>query len=112
MYRLLWMSTHPHAWDAATVALSALTMVLVLRGRALLGRAARLASGGRVTQPIAGLEVVLATVVGACAAALFGCSCVCLGSGGGGSSEEGCAGLRAAVRGLPHRPRRDAHARA
>jgi len=54
MYRLFWMLTHPLVWDVGAVALTLLTLFLVLRCKNLLTRLLRLP----------GIEVIVATAAG------------------------------------------------
>lgn len=65
MYRLVWMLTNPWTWNYFTVGLSLLTLGLVWYGTALLKKVL----GGR--KPMPGLEVIIATVLGALVASAF-----------------------------------------
>eukprot|EP00811_Abedinium_folium_P030081 NODE_4791_length_1847_cov_1.976163.p1 GENE.NODE_4791_length_1847_cov_1.976163~~NODE_4791_length_1847_cov_1.976163.p1 ORF type:complete len:585 (+),score=144.00 NODE_4791_length_1847_cov_1.976163:71-1825(+) len=62
MYRLGWTLGHPHCWDPAATALSTLTLVVVLRCKDVMTRVLRLP----------GIEVLVATVIGAVLAMSFG----------------------------------------
>merc|ERR1712194_82499 len=65
MYRLVWMLTNPWTWNFFTVGLSLLTLGIVWYGTALLTKVL----GGR--KPMPGLEVIMATVLGASVANAF-----------------------------------------
>jgi len=62
MYRLGWTLTHPHMWDAFAAGLTLLTLFMVLRAKTALQRALRLP----------GVEVIIATAVGALLAMSLG----------------------------------------
>mmetsp|Transcript_106916 Transcript_106916/g.238590 ORF Transcript_106916/g.238590 Transcript_106916/m.238590 type:complete len:466 (+) Transcript_106916:98-1495(+) len=64
LYRLGWVFMHPHLWDPAVVALAALTLAVVFRGKETLQRVLRLP----------GAEVIVATALGALVAISAGYS--------------------------------------
>lgn len=64
LYCLGWTLLHPHRWDLATVALAVLALGMVLRGRGLLGPIVRTVTFRHISEPIPGLEVIVATIAG------------------------------------------------
>jgi len=62
MYRLGWMMAHPYIWDWFSVALTLLTLFLVLRCKAILTKTFRLP----------GIEVIIACFLGTMIAMVFG----------------------------------------
>jgi len=64
VYRLGWMLSQPWLWDADTVLLSVLALVIVMYGRPYIAQALRAVTFRKVQEPVAGFEVIIATLLG------------------------------------------------
>lgn len=72
IYRLGWMVSHPMLWDTATVLLSGVSLLAVLKGKGPLKKVLRAVTFGKVSEPVAGLEVILACAAGTIVAVMCG----------------------------------------